>query len=164
MGMNWEIRLGTTADFADIRGLFQLVDGLHHNALPSLFRSPTEIGRDESFLADWLTDEDGRLWVAEENGRVIALIYAKYYEKASHPFVYPHSEIYIHEMVIAETYQGSGVAQRLMDKVVDWAKAKPVDRLRLQVFEFNQRAQAFYAKQGFETSSRYMWLEVGDDG
>ena len=55
-------------------------------ALPSLFRSPTEIGRDESFLADWLTDEDGRLWVAVENGRAIALIYAKYYEKNTHPF------------------------------------------------------------------------------
>ena len=159
--MSWEIRLAETADFVDIQTLFRLVDGLHHEALPSLFRSPTEIGRDDSFLADWLADEDGRLWVAAENGRVIALTYAKYYEK-THPFVYPHSELYIHEMVVAEAYQGSGVARMLMDKVVDWAKVKKVDRVRLQVFEFNQRAQAFYAKQGFETSSRYMWLEIGD--
>ncbi len=159
--MNWEIRLGTMADFADIWGLFQLVDGLHHDALPSLFRSPAEINRDESFLADWLADEDGRLWVVEENSRVIGLIFAKYYEK-THPFVYPHSEIYIHEMVVAEGHQGSGMAQMLMAKVVEWANVKKVNRVRLQVFEFNQRAQAFYAKQGFETSSRYMWLKIGD--
>lgn len=155
-----ELRLATTADFADIRDLFKLVDGVHHNALPSLFRSPTEIGRDEGFLVGWLADKAGRLWVAEENGRVVALTFAKYYEKTTHPFLHPHSEIYIHEMVVAKDYQGRGVAQMLMGKVVDWAKDKGVDRLRLQVFEFNQRAQAFYAKQGFETSSRHMWLHI----
>ncbi|MCB8943253.1 MAG: histidinol-phosphate transaminase [Ardenticatenaceae bacterium] len=158
--MSWEIRLGTTADLADIQGLFKLVDGLHSEALPSLFRPVGDIERDQEFLGTWLEDEGGRLWVAVVNGRVVGLVYAKYYERTDHPFILPYSEIYIHEMTVAEAYHGSGVAQALMDEVTEWAKVKGVDRLRLQVFEFNQRAQAFYAKQGFVTNSRHMWREV----
>ena len=154
--MAWQIRLAKTADFTDIQQLFQLVDRLHHEALPTFFRPTDEIERSEEFLAEWLTDEEGRLWVAEVNGRVIALIFAKLYQR-DHPFVQPHREVYIHEMVVAEAYQGHGVAQALVDKVVTWAKAEKADRVRLQVFEFNQRAQAFYHKQGFTTTSRHMW-------
>jgi len=156
-----EIRPATTADFEDIQQLFKLVDRLHHEALPSLFRPTEEIERSREFLADWLADEAGQLWVGEENGRVVAFIYVKYYEQTTHPVLQPHSVVYVHDMVVAEDYQGSGVAQALMDQVVDWAKEKGADNLRLQVFEFNQRAQAFYAKQGFTTSSRRMWRPVG---
>jgi len=156
-----EIRPATTADFEDIQQLFKLVDRLHHEALPSLFRPTDEIDRSPDFLADWLADEAGQLWVVEENGRVVAFIYAKFYEQTTHPVLQPHSQVYIHDMVVAEDYQGSGLAQALMDQVVDWAKKKEADALRLQVFEFNQRAQAFYAKQGFTTSSRRMSRPLG---
>jgi GNAT superfamily N-acetyltransferase len=158
--MDWQIRLAKTADFADIQQLFQLVERLHHEALPTLFRPTDDIERSEAFLQEWLTDEEGKLWVAEVNGRVIALIFAKLYQRSEHPFIQPHREVYIHEMVVAQAYQGQGVAQALMNKVVPWATAVKVDRVRLQVFEFNQRAQAFYRKQGFTTTSRYMWLPL----
>ena len=156
-----KIRRAIMADLDHIRDLFKLVDSLHHEALPSLFRPTDELERSEEFLRGWLDDEDGQLWVADENGRVLGLIYAKYYER-EHPFLHPHGEIYIHEMVVAEAYQGSGVAQALMGQVIIWAKQKGVTKIRLQVFEFNQRAQAFYAKQGFVTSSRYMSLKLED--
>jgi GNAT superfamily N-acetyltransferase len=157
-----EIRVATTADFEDIQLLFRLVDKLHFEAMPGLFRETAEIERSGEFLTELIEDEAGLFLVADVNGRVVGLIQAKYDEQTSHPFLRPYSEIYINDMVVDESLQGSGVAQTLMDRVITWAKEKGVDRLRLQVFEFNQRAQAFYAKQGFVTRTRRMSLELGN--
>lgn len=157
-----EIRVATMADFEDLQPLYNLVDKLHYEGVPGFFRETAEIERNRAFLTQLLEDEAGRFWVAAVNDRIVGFISAKYHEQMTHPVLRPYAEIYINEMVVAESYQGSGVAQALMDKVSVWAKEKGVDRLRLQVYEFNQRAQAFYAKQGFVTNIRTMIFEIED--
>lgn len=52
---------------------------------------------------------------------------------------------------IAKAYQGKGLAQVLMDKIIDWAD--PHIPLELTVATYNERAKAFYRKYGFEEVS-----------
>lgn len=49
---------------------------------------------------------------------------------------------------VAKEHHGSGVAQLLMDRILSWADPKrPIE---LQVASYNERAKAFYRKQGFK--------------
>jgi len=49
---------------------------------------------------------------------------------------------------VAKEYHGSGLAQELMNKVIDWAD--PHRPLELNVATYNERAKAFYRKYGFK--------------
>ena len=51
--------------------------------------------------------------------------------------------------VIAEA-EGHGIAQALVNAAENWAKQQGFQRLSLDVFASNQRAQQFYRKAGYE--------------
>ena len=51
---------------------------------------------------------------------------------------------------VAPGQRGTGLAGRMLDGVVDWARGEAgLDRLRLYVHEHNPRARAFYRRYGF---------------
>jgi GNAT superfamily N-acetyltransferase len=51
---------------------------------------------------------------------------------------------------LTPAYRGSGVAARLLDAAVDWARGEAgLTRLHLYVHEHNERAHAFYRRYGF---------------
>ncbi|HEU5121549.1 MAG TPA: GNAT family N-acetyltransferase [Candidatus Saccharimonadales bacterium] len=49
---------------------------------------------------------------------------------------------------VDKAYYGTGLAQRLMSEILDWAD--PTRPLELEVATYNERAKAFYRKYGFK--------------
>jgi GNAT superfamily N-acetyltransferase len=49
---------------------------------------------------------------------------------------------------VDKAYQGTGLAQRLMDTIIDWAD--PHRPIELEVASYNERAKTFYRKYRFE--------------
>jgi GNAT superfamily N-acetyltransferase len=58
----------------------------------------------------------------------------------------------LNEIFLAPDYRGTGVADGLMESVLDHARSQdlPLDRLVLDVDEANDRARAFYDRYGFD--------------
>ncbi len=58
----------------------------------------------------------------------------------------------LNEIYVREPYRGTGVADHLLDAVVETVERQdlPLDRLVLDVDPSNERAQAFYRRHGFE--------------
>lgn len=153
------IREATLADGAGLELLYAEIDGLHHEALPQLFRRHEEIARPSTFLADRLTDDTMRVFVAEVNGRLVGMILLKI-RSEEHPIKYSQHYLHVSTLIVAAEFQGQGVAQRLMDTAVTFARERGLSQLRLNVYDFNQRAIAFYEKEGFTTLSRHMWKKL----
>lgn len=57
-------------------------------------------------------------------------------------------------LYVEKSYQGTGLAQSLMNEMIDWSD--PTRPLVLEVAAYNERAKRFYKKYGFE--------EVPDSG
>jgi ribosomal protein S18 acetylase RimI-like enzyme len=57
-------------------------------------------------------------------------------------------------IAVARDCEGRGVGARLMQHAEAWARERGHRRLTLSVFEGNRRAQALYARQGFQTEMR----------
>jgi len=157
--MELVIRRANEKDFTGLRELYHQVDALHHRALPQLFKAPDDILRTSEFIQEQLSQEETLLLVAERSGQVIGFVLAVIHQR-DHPLLIPFRVVHIDEIVVDEQFFGTGLAQKLVEQVDRWAQEKDAREIQLQVFEFNQRAVAFYEKVGFTTASRRMWREV----
>lgn len=55
----------------------------------------------------------------------------------------------LHRLYVDKDMKGKGVAPRLTDEVIAWARTHNAPALYLSVWENNHRAQAFYKRYGF---------------
>jgi ribosomal protein S18 acetylase RimI-like enzyme len=53
-------------------------------------------------------------------------------------------------LAVSPKYQSMGIANRLINKAVEWGKAQGCRLLHLEVFANNKNAQGFYEHNGFE--------------
>ena len=65
-------------------------------------------------------------------------------------------------LYVARAWHGQGVAQALMDAVLDAARASGARTLWLGVWERNPRAAAFYAKYGFTRVGEHTFVLGAD--
>jgi len=61
----------------------------------------------------------------------------------------PRSVAFVREICVTESSRGLGVGQRLMEHVENWARARQLGSIELNVWATNQRALAFYRAMGF---------------
>ncbi|WP_050033006.1 GNAT family N-acetyltransferase [Halorubrum halophilum] len=64
------------------------------------------------------------------------------------------------DIYVAEPYRGTGIGGRLMERAAVDAREQDCGALRLDVDVDNDRAMAFYEKQGFEPYRKQMTREV----
>ena len=60
----------------------------------------------------------------------------------------------IEEMFVVPAFQGKGVADRLLEEAIKWAKEKNIKSIRLESSAELKRAHAFYEKSGFRFYGR----------
>lgn len=102
-----------------------------------------------------LSDPAYAVHVAEAGGELVA--YAKI-GPPSLPFEPRGPSIELRQFYVLQPFQGAGLAARLMDWVLATARARGAADLYLSVFVDNHRAQAFYARYGFEKIGRYDFI------
>ncbi|MEJ7609957.1 MAG: GNAT family N-acetyltransferase [Ferruginibacter sp.] len=72
------------------------------------------------------------------------------------------SALELKRFYVVKAFQGSGIAQSMMDFFLAHAEAKKYEVAFLGVWEFNFRAQKFYAKYGFEISGHRHDFPIGN--
>jgi ribosomal protein S18 acetylase RimI-like enzyme len=94
--------------------------------------------------------------LGQENGEAIAYAQLRHTPRA------PYGEVELARFYVDRTHHGLGIAQSLMDAVVNSARALGATRLWLGVWESNLRAIAFYRKAGFVQCATQPFL-LGSD-
>jgi ribosomal protein S18 acetylase RimI-like enzyme len=105
-----------------------------------------------------IEDPQGRVWVAEVEGRLAGYIKVGCCKL-------PHAEVSeedgeIHRLYLLEEFQGYRLGRRLMEAALDWYQEKQTKRIWLGVWSENFRAQKFYQSFGFRKVGDY-WFVVG---
>lgn len=63
---------------------------------------------------------------------------------------------------VLKAFHGKGIAQKLMDHYLNFAREKKYEVAWLGVWEHNERAQQFYAKYGFTRSGFTHYFPIGN--
>ena len=110
-------------------------------------------------IAAELADPTHATWVAEDAGRLLAYAHVG-------PCKLPHPQASADQGELYQLYalnaaQGMGVGRALMDAALAWLASAMPGPVWLGVWSGNARAQAVYAKRGFEKVGEY-GFPVGD--
>lgn len=153
-----KIRQATIDDAKSLAKLNVHVHGIHADALPDVFKPPVVDDEMVSLYVEWMSQDNATIFIAEDGGQPIGLIYALIHHRPDNPFTYARHYMLVDQMSVNPEYYGTGVADMLMQAVKDLAEQHQVQRIILDVWDFNGRAKRFYEKQGFTTSRRRMEL------
>jgi len=101
----------------------------------------------EARYAAWAADPASALWIAETSlGAPVG------YALMTAPELdidVPPGGLELKRIYALSGWQGSGLGRRLMETVIEEARARDAKRLYLCVYEANTAAQAFYGRFGF---------------
>lgn len=74
------------------------------------------------------------------------------------PVEQPRHPAELHQLYILKPWQGQGIAEILMDWVLEQARERRAEELYLSVYSDNHRARRFYARYGFEFFGPYAFM------
>ena len=152
------IRQATLDDAKILAQLNGHVQHVHANALPNIYKPAIVDKHLISVYAERINSNEVGIYIAEVAGQPVGYIYSLVHRSPGNSFKYERDVLLVDEMSVNPEYYGSGVADRLMEAVKDFAKHHQISRIMLTVLDFNQRAQRFYEKQGFTSYSHRMQL------
>ncbi len=99
-----------------------------------------------------LQNPDFLLLVAEEAGVARGFLIARRQGNKA----FRQEELFVESLVVDAAHRGRGLGRALMDFLELEARRRGFASLALQVWEFNQAAQAFYARGGYRPRSHIL--------
>ncbi len=120
-----------------------------------------ELYYNENALATEIENEDMCYYFAEVDGAVAGYIL---YKKNNPGFVEMKNKkvIELKRLYVLGDYHGKGVAQKMMGAFLEYANSNTFDIAFLGVWEYNCRAQYFYAKYGFKPTAYRHDFPIGN--
>ena len=156
-----QVRLATINDAEFISLLNADVQKLHADALPHLFKPPSNETFSASTVIKLLNEPNSYFFIGYIEGQAIGYIYAEIRSVPETTSRYAMTQVYIHHISISPRYQHKGYGERLIQAVKALAHDKGITTIALDVWSFNTNARAFFAKQGFTVFNERLWTEIG---
>jgi diamine N-acetyltransferase len=156
--MDVHIRRAVEQDYAVYCDLFFEINEQHRLALPDIFQQPAGSIIERDYFLTILGNEQAAIFFAcqASDGQVAGFVYALIREAPLYPLLVPRRYGVIDTLAVRPAFQRTGVGQALMQEAEEWAASQGVRVVELNVYEFNQGAQAFYRRLGYVTFSRKM--------
>lgn len=115
----------------------------------------------EEQLTKEVSDENDLYYFAEVEGRPVG--YLQFMEDyGGFPLIKKWKALELKRIYVLKEYQGKGIAQQLMDFIIEQARQGAYEVIWLGVWENNHRAKQFYKKYGFEESGHTHDFPIGN--
>jgi ribosomal protein S18 acetylase RimI-like enzyme len=151
-----KIRRATRDDIPVLCDLSGAIQEGHREAHPDYFKphesTPQMIEEYQAHLADANT----YVYIGEVDGKVVGHIIGQVIDKPENSYMYAVRYLYVAEMGVSTEHRSAGYGEQLMQQVFELAKSLNIRRVILNVWAFNERAIAFYKRQGFKVRDMRM--------
>ena len=97
-----------------------------------------------------------RVWIAEDNHRVVGQIWLQIFEKLPNPNGEPRRHAYVSNLYVQPASRG-GVGSQLLDAALNYATAEGVDRVLLWL---SPLSVTLYQRRGFRRESEVFELRL----
>lgn len=148
------IRLATTEDIPQILPLWRNLSDTHGEMEPMFKVVENAETKFAEYLNLILTKENFSVFVAVD-GPIIAGYVIANISETPEVFVI-RRRLYVQDMIVNPDYRRTGVASKLMDEIMGFAKQQQVEKMDLLVAVKNEKANKFWKAMGFEPALNYM--------
>ena len=117
-------------------------------------------------MIDDINNMDGKIFVAEENGKITGFIQGVIIEHKKGDDIFydlshsPSKEGWVGLLFVKPEYRGGGTGQQLLDEMKNYFISKNCTSIRLLVLSDNKHAIAVYEKNSFMRHDLEMTLKV----
>lgn len=143
------IRFACQSDIPGMIRLLQQVGQVHHQIRPDLFRAGAQ-KYDEAALEKLLADENRPILIADIDGTVAGYAFCILQVTENDPVLCDRRVLYIDDLCVEETLRGQGIAGKLYQRVLEYARELHCDAVTLNVWCGNDSAMKFYEKCGLK--------------
>jgi ribosomal protein S18 acetylase RimI-like enzyme len=150
------VRVANIEDADAIECLTVEVQQLHREALPDIFKFPSDRLFSREKLATPLQDANSTVAVAESNGETVGYVYAVTMHRPENDFKKAEKYMYVQQIGVRKDARRQGVGRALIAFIESTALASAVTGLQLDCWAFNTRAQSFFESCGFSASQVMM--------
>jgi len=158
--MNVKIREAIINDYKDLCELYVELDEHHRLNHPELFIKPDDSPRAEEYISEIIDDDNKILFIAELESKIIGFAECYILKSSSFPVIKKREWIQLDNIAVKRDYKNHKIGSLLLEKVIEWAKFKEINRIELKVYSFNKNAIEFYSKKGFKDLSKTMYLDI----
>ena len=144
------IRRGTYDDARLLCDLAGAVQESHLAARPNFFKPHVVTPEMVAEFQEHFTDEQTVVYIGEVDGEAVGYVVAQVMQRPESSYTYGIHYMYIDQMSVNAEHRSSGYGEQLMHTVFDLAKSMGIHKVVLNVWAFNERAIAFYERQGFK--------------
>ncbi len=154
------IRPATPADYESLCAVIEDTDAFHRVAVPRVFKKGDGPPRTREYIEGLIADPNIALLVAEVEGCIAGFVHVLLRESPPLSFFVPRRFAHVDTLGVAEAYRRRGIGRALMAAAEAWALEQGAQDIELQVYEFNEGAQALYRETGYKTTMRRMNKEL----
>ncbi|HEY8091984.1 MAG TPA: GNAT family N-acetyltransferase [Polyangiaceae bacterium] len=107
--------------------------------------------------------ESCRVLVGRNRGRIVgmlALATKKPWAIDTKYFARVERALYLHDMAVAPRMQGRGIGRRMLEAATEMARSWPAQAIRLDAYDAEAGAGAFYARCGYTEVGRVTYRKV----
>ena len=143
-----EIRLAKNTDIPGMIDLLQQVGEVHRKIRPDLFRAGAQKYNEED-LAELLQDPQRPIFIADLEGQVAGYCFCILQVTENNPVLCDRKALYIDDLCVDERLRGQGIATKLYEHTLCYAREQGCDAVTLNVWYGND-ALKFYEKCGMK--------------
>ncbi len=153
-----EIREATLDDFPALTVLEAEIQQQHVEGEPTLFLPDGVFSRET--YAGYFADPNQAVLLGVEAGEAVGYLHYEIVDKPQSEYRLAQRYIHVHALSIKAEHRRKGYGEQLMAYVVQLAKDQGIPGVKLEVWAFNEGAQAFYRRLGFRAFELKMMLDV----
>lgn len=143
------IREADTDDLQTLVDLNLQIQRLHVEAEPHRFVEPSR-GTVATWWSERLDDEAWRCLVADLEGRCAGYVLFEVVDRPASAFAPSLLALYVHQIGVDAPARRQGVGRALLEAVEGEAVAIGAEQVALDTWSFNDQAQTFFARCGYE--------------
>lgn len=149
------VRFAKENELGRVNELREQVNALHVAGKPDVFKPgfPKEL---QNYVNEIWNDPDKDIVVAELDGVVCGYAVINYVNRTENPYMFERRYLDIDEFGVDEGFRRRGAATDMIAFIRALAAEKGLNRVELNMWEFNADALRFYEAAGFKTFRRYM--------
>jgi ribosomal protein S18 acetylase RimI-like enzyme len=159
-----QLHPATPADIDDLVALNGLVQDLHADLSPQIFRrdwDPVELA---AFWRAKLAEDNGRVLIARTGAEVVGYIWMELQSRDADPLRHERRRVYVHHICVRPEWRGRGVGTRLLSAADGFARETGASSVLLDVWHENIVGRKAFERTGFTPLNLLMSRSLGMAG
>jgi len=151
--MTVRLRSAGKSDLDAVLSLLRELDESHIELEPSMLQTFSEPPRPREWLLSRFIEPGEACFVAESGNQVVGFIWAKVQSPPAIPAFVQEPLLVVADLVVHAPFRNRGIGHALLERAMDFGRARGACRVQLTVFDKNHGARSFYDEFGFRPLS-----------